>query len=224
MSHDPPLVRRPELSTGTRGRVVGVEGAMRTNLRLLLAPVVLVAFLGGGCSDDKESVTAGGSSTVATTAESSATTTSAAPAAAIDVASLTESWGCGYGFRASNADQTQAVVIEWTSADFTTEGRPVPDPAVTLPDEDWKAEVQIGSDLFANWCNDVIEPGTPTPEVTETWTITEGTITFGGVGGTCGTSDVTATLTDAVATDEDGNEVPIDDVELHNDTWGCFAG
>jgi len=141
----------------------------------------------------------------------------------IDPAGLTESWGCGYGFRMSDPDQNQAVVIEWQGDMGSAADIPL---SVELPADGWRAEVQTGSDLFSNWCNDVMMPELPTPVVTATWVITEGTLTIAGsTTEPCGAAGaVSAVLSDAVATDDEGGTIALDDVTLTNDSWGCFAG
>jgi hypothetical protein len=198
-------------------------------MRIARAPVLasaLAAVLLPACSDDGGTVTAGSSSLESTASPETTgapSTTSPGPAG-IDEAALTESWGCGYALHASDAAQTEGVSIRWTAPEASFEEQPLPADDVTLPSDDWEAEVWLGADLFANWCNDVIEPDTPEPRVDETWTITEGSVTFTGTGGSCGTAEVSATLTGGVATTEDGVAVPLDDIELTNTTWGCFAG
>lgn len=211
---------------------------MPTSLPTFARAAVLSLLVVAGataCSDDTEPVETGqATSTTAdpagvTTEPGGATTappltgTTASPAPGLDPAALTESWGCGYGFRMSDPDQTQAVVIEWQGDMGSAADIPV---SVELPADGWRAEVQIGSDLFSNWCNDVMMPELPTPIITDMWVITDGTLTItGATTDPCGaTGEVTAVLSDAVATDDEGATTALDEVTLVNDTWGCFAG
>lgn len=226
---------------GARDVETGMHPPITHLARIALLSLAVVAG-GTACSDDDEPVaTTGGSSTTgatteptgAPTAEPATTTGPAAtepgstepsePTPTIDPAGLTESWGCGYGFRMSDPDQTRAVVIEWQGDMGSAAEIPM---SVELPADGWRAEIQTGSDLFSNWCNDVVMPDLPTPVVTDTWVITDGTLTItGATTDPCGgAGEVTAVLADAVATDDEGATVALDELTLVNDTWGCFAG
>ncbi|MBL8775614.1 MAG: hypothetical protein JNK12_06780 [Acidimicrobiales bacterium] len=133
---------------------------------------------------------------------------------------LTESYPCGRGFQGSNAAQTVGVTLEIDPAG----GRP---PAVTtLPDPQWTATLLRGEHLFANWCNDLVQPGTPERRVAESLPIVAGTITierpvpaFDHYG-----AEVTATLTDLVVEQPDGTRIDLPDAELVNESWGGAAG
>jgi hypothetical protein len=95
----------------------------------------------------------------------------------------------------------------------------------TLPDDAWDATVLIGEDLYANWCDDVLEPGEPEPAVNERWPITAGTITLlaPAPADVC-PHEARATATGLEATRPDGATVELGGRELVNDGWGCFAG
>jgi hypothetical protein len=92
-----------------------------------------------------------------------------------------------------------------------------------LPSESWRAVLDEGSDLFANWCDDVLEPDEPTPEVVETWEVS-GSIEVLSLpeAGQCGPA--TARFTDLVATDSQGATMSLGDLEVTNEAWGCLAG
>jgi hypothetical protein len=134
---------------------------------------------------------------------------------------LTEQYDCGFGFYAGNTDQTVGLII--TYADFAAaQNGNVPETS-QLTDEVWQAELQFGSDLFSNWCDDVLEPFEPTPEVTETWHVS-GKIEIvelpsAGQGGAA-----TALLTGMAAQGPDGETLSLDDMEIVNEFWGTFAG
>jgi hypothetical protein len=146
-----------------------------------------------------------------------------APADEIEAAALVDDHGCGYGFAKGNEDQTLALIIS-SEGGFGTGGPDVSEP-VELPSPDWSASIHTGVDLFANWCDDVIEPDEPTPITDETWTLVGGTLTVtSGTPADCDGEPVTATLTGAVAESPDGEQVNLDDIELANTGWGCFAG
>lgn len=139
-----------------------------------------------------------------------------------DRVELSESFPCAYGFHASNPEQTVGL-----RADFT--GEPGPFPAVVeLPDPSWDAMVVLGVELYANWCNDVIDPSQPQPRIDETWVIVAGTVEFVGeppVAGEPGVSErVTARLSGLVAERPDGSRVALRDLEVTNEVWGMFAG
>ncbi|MEQ8839919.1 MAG: DUF6174 domain-containing protein [Acidimicrobiales bacterium] len=150
-------------------------------------------------------------------------------------AALVDDYGCGYLFAKGNADQSLALVISWTgsAADGPDLSAPI-DLAIT---EDWSATITAGTDLFANWCDDVFEPDEPTPAVTDTWTIVDGTVTVDtdlADVASCGGTEVTATLSGTIAktTTEGVNalddispaDLTLDDIALTNPAWGCFAG
>ena len=42
-------------------------------------------------------------------------------------------------------------------------------PVIQLPDPGWVAAVHVGEELYANWCNDVIDPSQPQPRIDESW-------------------------------------------------------
>lgn len=133
---------------------------------------------------------------------------------------LTESYPCGYGFHGSNAAQTVGVTLEIDPSD----GRPAA--VTTLPDPQWTATLLRGEHLFANWCNDLVAPGTPERVVAESLPIVEGTITIDGpvpafdhYG-----AEVAATLTGLVVEQPDGTRVELSDAELVNTNWGGAAG
>ncbi len=140
--------------------------------------------------------------------------------AEISVASLTDDYGCGYAFALGSAEQDLALVIVYAG------GRsPELDP-VTFPSPRWEGELWIGSDLFSNWCDDDIDVSDPVPAITETWTLTEGTMAIEPVGADveCGPEPIRATVTGAVASSPSGQTLELGDVELINEAFGCFAG
>jgi hypothetical protein len=133
--------------------------------------------------------------------------------------SLTEEYGCGHGFYLGNANQDAGLFIV-SDAGF---GEEVSERSVSLPDEGWGAELRFGTDLFANWCDDVLEPGEPEPSVDETWPVSGSLeITELPRPGECGLA--TATLRGAGARSPEGDLRALGDLDLRNETWGCFAG
>lgn len=147
------------------------------------------------------------------------------PLAVIDDSLLTESWGCGYLFAASDVAQTVAVVVQ---ADIDlAEAGDLPPGDVTLgpTTTSWTGVVQVGEDLFANWCDDVIEPGEPERALHDEWPIVSGVLST-----TCVVDDgvgeclAGATLRSGVALRDDGSEIAVGLLDLRNECWGCFAG
>ena len=142
----------------------------------------------------------------------------------VEAAALVDDYGCGFGFAKGNADQSLGLII-FSEAGYQEQGPDLSAPIV-LPSPDWNATLQTGRDLFANWCDDVLEPDEPTPEVTATWTLVSGTITAttDTPEGGCAGADVAATLSGAVVESPEGQQIPLDDITLVNTAWGCFAG
>ena len=81
------------------------------------------------------------------------------------------------------------------------------------------AEVQFGTDLMANWCDDVVETDEPEARVDERWTIVGGTVTI-----TLRRARATGELRDIVARTADGREYPLGNATITNTAWGQFAG
>ncbi len=140
-----------------------------------------------------------------------------------DRVELSEHFGCGHGFHASNPEQTVALRID--VAELTPTAFPA---VIQLPDPGWVAAVHLGEELYANWCNDVIDSSQPQPRIDESWTIVAGTMEFVGeppnADTTSGIRSVTVRLTGLVAERPDGSRVELRDLEVTNDSWGMFAG
>lgn len=133
-----------------------------------------------------------------------------------------EEYGCGFGFWLGSADGQVAVRLA-AANELAVDGDLPRE--VTLPDAVWEASVLIGEDLYANWCDDVIEAGEPEPVVAEQWPVTAGTITLHDpVPAADCPSEARATVTGLEATRADGTTLELGQRELTNDTWGCFAG
>ena len=188
-------------------------------MRRAVAVLAAISFALVGCGDDDVSV--GTEGATSTTPAPSIPTTTESPVT--DRVELSESFGCAYGFHASNHEQTVGVRI-----DFSGE-TPATFPAViTLPDPGWEAVVVVGEALYANWCNDVIDMSQPQPRIDESWTIVAGTIEFVGdppvADFQASAGPVTARLVGLVAERPDGSRVELQDLEVTNESWGMFAG
>ncbi len=130
---------------------------------------------------------------------------------------LTIEYGCGYGFYLSNPDQTVGLFISTNRPD-------VPEVSDLVTDEIWSAEVQIGEDLFANWCDDVIEVDEPEPHVSDRWSLGAGSISISSLPTECAGEPATATLSDVVVLTSNGTQIKLDNIDVTNNAWGCFAG
>ncbi len=141
-------------------------------------------------------------------------------AGAIDVASLTDDYGCGYGFALGSPAQDLALVIHARG------GAPDLATPVVFPTEGWTAELRVGADLFSNWCDDVIDSSEPVPVVDAVWALTGGTLSVdGGADVVEGSGNpVRASLTDALAASPGGDVIELGDLALVNNCYGCFAG
>ncbi len=135
-----------------------------------------------------------------------------------DIDSLTETYGCGTGFWVGNPDQTTALRIGY-------QGDGPPAAQVSLPNPAWTAELIDGRDLYANWCDDVIEPGEPEPQRVRVLPVVSGTLEIigdppqpfeGGV--------LTVRATELVIDVGDGETHTLGDIEIENPSWGFFAG
>ncbi len=138
----------------------------------------------------------------------------------IDAASLSDDYGCGYLFALGSPEQDLALVVLYAG------GRPPELDSVTFPSPRWEGELQLGSDLFSNWCDDVIEASDPVPVVMESWALTSGTMTIATADADidCGPEPVHASLTGVIATSPSGESLELGDVEFVNSAFGCFAG
>lgn len=132
---------------------------------------------------------------------------------------LTEDYGCGYGFYVSDEEQSVGLFVEYTDFVGAENGVVVNG---SLGDA-WHADLRFGQDLFANWCDDVLEEGEPIPRVDESWTV-EGEIEVleRPPANTCGPAR--AMVTGLVATSPGGDNWVLGDSEISNEFWGCFAG
>lgn len=134
---------------------------------------------------------------------------------------LTEEFGCGFGFYVGDASQNNGLFVVYEDMSGAMAG----DVATTsdLTSGVWTARLDRGSDVFANWCDDVLEPDEPTPAVDETWEVS-GSIEVLTLpeGGQCGPA--TARLTDLVAHNDEGETFDLGDIDVTNEFWGCFAG
>lgn len=142
-----------------------------------------------------------------------------------DIGGLTLTWGCGFGFWLGNTAQTVALRVE-AHHDGSA---PIDDGfflTTSLPDPNgrWSAELILGRDLYANWCDDAIEEDEPIPVVDEVWDVVSGTIeaVFLPPGPECSAAE--AWVRDVSAMADDGRVVEIGELRLTNTAWGCFAG
>lgn len=132
-----------------------------------------------------------------------------------------EDLGCGFGFGRVDTGEAFWITVRTSGNRSAPLAR-----SVTLPAPEWDAEVVAGHQLVANWCQDVILD--PQAEVTATWEIVAGTLTFVGdipeltTDGRPGRAR--AELSDLVIVDSDGTRTELDDIALTNDQWGFFAG
>lgn len=135
-----------------------------------------------------------------------------------DPAALTEEWGCGNGFWLGSNDQTVALRMTHT-------GDGPPPATAALPSPDWDVRLIVGTDLYANWCDDVIEADEPTP--VEHWVlpVVGGRITVLGEAPEPFSGGELGFTADALMVElPDGTTVPWGDFSGRNPNWGFFAG
>lgn len=127
---------------------------------------------------------------------------------------------CGHGFAATSADQSLILDIRWTNV-LSLADAPISIDA-EVPDRDWMGEIRVGSDLAANWCDDVIEEGEPTPRTDERWDVTAGRLVAASDPADPGV--VSGTITGLEVTTDDGTVLSLGNIELENLAWGVYAG
>lgn len=131
---------------------------------------------------------------------------------------LTEEWGCGFGFWLSDPDQSVALRFAYT-------GEEPPPTTTELPSPVWEARLIVGTDLYSNWCDDVVEADEPVP--VEHWVlpVVGGRLAVEGEppepfsGG-----ELRFTAEDLVVALPDGTRVEWGDVAGRNPAWGFMAG
>jgi hypothetical protein len=135
-----------------------------------------------------------------------------------DIATLTETYGCGTGFWVGNPDQTTALRIGYS-------GEGPPPALVSLPNPAWQAELVDGRDLYANWCDDVIEPDEPEPQRVRVLPIVSGNLEIiGEAPEPFNGGPLSLRATDLVIDVGDGETHTLGDIEIDNPSWGFFAG
>ena len=136
----------------------------------------------------------------------------------IDLGSLTEHWGCGYGFNAG--DPSQSTALRLSAND------PLPSGTISLPDPRIDAVVLVGADLYANWCDDVMEADEPRPVVERELDVVGGTLTVEAPADPPICSGATARVVAQALVLQlpDGTTEDLGDIEIVNDAYGCFAG
>jgi hypothetical protein len=138
----------------------------------------------------------------------------------LDPATLTSTWGCGYGFHVSNAAQTVALSFTYVGAEPLPVGAAAV--ATVLPHPDWTVELWVGRDLMANWCDDVPEPGEPVRVLDSTWVASAGSIGALVVPSADGVA--TIRLEGLVFSGPGGAQLDLGTIEVANGEWGRFAG
>lgn len=134
---------------------------------------------------------------------------------------LTEAHHCGYGFYVGDVDQTWALKITYQDFEAAQAGE-VPRESA-LSGDTWSAVLEAGQDLFANWCDDVLEPDEPTPEVHEVWEIS-GDIEVTSLPGPGECGPATANLIGLEARSSADDVITLGDLDIGNEFWGCLAG
>lgn len=140
----------------------------------------------------------------------------------IDAAVFTDDYGCGFGFQTGNADQTLGVFVTFNEFDAANAGQ-VP-PVGNVPSVIWSGEIRVGTDLFANWCNDIVDEDTPVAEVSEVWEIVDAQVTIIGDPPVQEVGELTIQLDNLVAEAPDGRTTTIESITIVNEIWGAFAG
>lgn len=131
---------------------------------------------------------------------------------------LTETWSCGHGFWVGNPEQTTALRFSYLGEDGQATD-------ADLPSDQWSVQLIDGQDLYANWCDDVIEENEPEPLVVRTLDVVRGSLDVIGdppqpfQGGS-----LILEATDLALETPDGEIVELGDIEIENPGYGFFAG
>lgn len=135
-----------------------------------------------------------------------------------DLASLDTEWGCGYGFWLGDKDETVALR-------FHFEGER-PDRAVELPHPDWEVMLLLGTDLYANWCDDVFGDGSALPVTHWELPVVGGHLALSGdlPSEPFESTVMTLTARDLIVELPGGERVPLGSVIVTNPSWGFLAG
>ena len=139
---------------------------------------------------------------------------------AVSQAQLTEPWGCGHGFAATNTTRTIALVLQ-------PEAPPrVGSSTVTLPDPAWHGHLDLGRDLLSVACADLDVRRSPAAD--ETWPVVHGTLRIDAPASAsgCAPSPIPARVvaTDLSVEAPDGTIITFPELTMTNDQWGCSAG
>ncbi len=189
-------------------------------VRFSFVALAFVCVLASACGSDSSVVEAGaGTASAETTGTSGTVEPVLTGGPVLASTALSVDHGCGFGFAKGSVDQTISMVVFFTG-DWTETG-PSLDESIELgPGSAWSAQISVGENLFANWCDDVIEEDEPTPRIDQEFQITQGTLV-----GSVDNGVASATLTNVVAVPVgDGDIVEWAEVELRNEAWGFFAG
>lgn len=135
-----------------------------------------------------------------------------------DLNGLEREWECGHGFWVGTEDQTAALRFHF--------GGETPAPEVTLPDPDWEAVMLIGTDLYAEWCTDVIVDGEPVPVVHWELPIVAGRLVIDGEPPSAPFESTVLTVeaSGLVVELPDGQRVPLGTITITNRSWGLLPG
>jgi hypothetical protein len=131
---------------------------------------------------------------------------------------------CGLGFYLGSDDDTRGLRLEFVAGYDDDRAFP-PTGVIELPSPDWTGELVLGRDLYSNWCDDVMEPGEPEPEIVRSLPITGGQITW--VDAPAAPFDGGSARIDArqlEITTASGDVIELGDVEITNPSFGFFAG
>lgn len=189
---------------------------------LLALSLVVAACTGSGekAAILRSTVTTAPASTTTTTIPPAATTTTIAFAPA----TLIHVYSCSFFVSRGNADGTVRLQIR-VDPDEDTGLAPGMASVGRVPDRYWGGSVYFGSDLFAFYCQDVIDSDAPQSVVTATWEIVDGTLDIVSLSrGERGYCHAHLAASGLVARAADGRLVDVGDFEFFNEAWGHFPG
>ncbi|MDG2025793.1 MAG: hypothetical protein P8J50_01660 [Acidimicrobiales bacterium] len=136
----------------------------------------------------------------------------------VELDALTESWDCYYALAGGAPDQTTRIRIELAGSArvaYSLDAASLPQ-IDELPSDRWKATLDVGTDLFDNWCVDI---GAPRSVIMTTYEAVAGRLELSRWP-VVDREPLTVWIRDLEVAGPDGRVHTIGDIELTSDAFG----